>query len=684
MGKQSREKKERQDIIAQPESVSDGIRSKSLLWKLIFVGTCFIIFVPFIINANYFFPFVGLKSVYFMALVEIIFAAWIIMIISKPQYRPNRNAILLALALFLIAQIISSLLGVDPSRSFWSKFERMTGLLMQFHLFAFFLVVSSTFKKKSNWLAIFSVSSIAAVIMSLINLGSQAGMDLLGSISSATRGGGTIGNSSFLGTYLLFNFFITLYLIFNSKKSKRFFAIAALLVIGTALLFSTARAAFLSTFGGLVLLFLLWMIFGEKKDRLRKTGIVLSVFIIIVLCVVSFLIVRPGNQLHNYVFDGFLANNFGGRFVVWEGAWQGFLEKPIFGWGPENFEIVFTKYFNPCLLGPNCGGDIWYDRAHNIIFDTLVTTGTVGFICYLLIFVAVFFILWKKFRKGEIDFWTAGIFSVCFVAYFVQNLTVFDMVNSYMLFFLVLGFVASLDAKESSASSNREKPVNSGMALLVLLFFAFPFFNFVVRSAQASAEVITALSHSLGTQERLESYQKTLKLSPLGKYQIRDFFSQSTSEDLESATSNVSLEGLEKEMSFIVSELEKSIKESPLDFRSYLKLGQFYDYFYVVSKDVFSLSRAEEVLNKAISISPTNQQGYWALAQTKIYQNKLDEAFSLSEKALNLDPESSQSNLIIIQVAKFMGDEELVQQKVDEALKINPSWETSINDILSR
>jgi hypothetical protein len=152
------------------------------------------------------------------------------------------------------------------------------------------------------------------------------------------------------------------------------------------------------------------------------------------------------------------------------------------------------------------------------------------------------------------------------VAYFVQNLTVFDMVNSYMLFFLALGFVASLESKESSENLKKGRPVNSGTVLLVLIFFAFPFFNFVVRPAQADAEVITALSNSLGTQERLESYQKTLELSPLGKYQIRDFFSQSTSEDLESATSNVSLEGLEKEMSFIASELEKSIKSLPLIF----------------------------------------------------------------------------------------------------------------------
>jgi hypothetical protein len=77
MGKQSREKKERQGEILQITEDSNDFWSHSFLWKLIFVGTCFIIFVPFIINSNYFFPFVGLKSVYFMALVEIIFAAWI-------------------------------------------------------------------------------------------------------------------------------------------------------------------------------------------------------------------------------------------------------------------------------------------------------------------------------------------------------------------------------------------------------------------------------------------------------------------------------------------------------------------------------------------------------------------------------------------------------------------------------
>jgi hypothetical protein len=73
MGKKSREKKERleggQGVLKPEDSKT------SWLWRLIFTGTCLILFAPFVISGRYFFPFVGPKSIYFMALVEIIFSA---------------------------------------------------------------------------------------------------------------------------------------------------------------------------------------------------------------------------------------------------------------------------------------------------------------------------------------------------------------------------------------------------------------------------------------------------------------------------------------------------------------------------------------------------------------------------------------------------------------------------------
>src|SRR4030042_6990554 len=174
MGKKSREKQEKKDMPAEVKEY-DG-SSASILKKIIFVGTCLILFTPFVVSGKYFFPFVGVKSIYFMGLVEIILLAWLIMAIFNKKDRPRWNILLAALALFLLVQIISSALGVDFIRSFWSKYERMAGLLMQFHLFAFFLVVSSVFKKKAEWLRILGGSVSAAILMSFLSLLAGSGV----------------------------------------------------------------------------------------------------------------------------------------------------------------------------------------------------------------------------------------------------------------------------------------------------------------------------------------------------------------------------------------------------------------------------------------------------------------------------------------------------------------------------
>lgn len=681
MGKKSREKKER------PEDVREISKSEnakmSWLWYVIFIGTCLIIFTPFIISARYFFPFVGPKSLYFMALVEVIFAAWIILMASNPRYRPRFNILAIILILFMLSQTISSVFGVDFFRSFWSKYERMTGLLMQFHLFAFFLVLSSAFKKKEDWMKIFGTSVFAAILMSFINLSPRLASGLLGEMAQASRGGATIGNSSFLGTYLLFNFFFSLYLFFNSKKWIKIFSAAGLLIIGIALYLSTARAALLSMIGGLVLLILLWLLLNKKK-KLKIFGVALVVLAIISVGISVYLAVKPGNFISNIVSEN-IGTTFGGRLPVWKGGWQGFSEKPLFGWGLENFEIVFARHFDSCFLGPDCGGDIWYDRAHNIIMDTLVTTGIFGMVLYLGVFCTVFYVLWRNFFKNLLSFWTAGIFSVILISYFVQNLTVFDMVNSYMLLFLVLGFVGSVSLfREGEERETVDKPVNFVLAFVVLVIFLFSFAKFVIIPAQASVNAIAALNseYAIGSQDRLGYIKKSLKSNMVGVYQLRDFFVQNTMERIQGTNTQTITGEMKVEFDYLAGEMEKTIANSELDFRSYLKLGQFYNIYAILAQDSSKLSRADEVLQKAIETSKTNQQGYWSLAQTKIYETQMQEALSLAEKALSLEPKSRQSNLIVIQVAKIMGDMNLSRQKALEAIKIDPSLKEDVESVL--
>ena len=686
MGKRSREKKERREkgeFKPQKETPQSG--PVSLCLKVIKGGTFLTLLTPLIMSSNFFFPFVGPKSLYFMAFAQIIFFAWLILMIYSPKFRPRLNALLIALVLFLVVLTFSSLFGENFSYSFWSKPERMTGLLMWFHLFGFFLAISSVFQKK-DWVRIFYGSIIIGVILSFIAFFSE---------NPSMKGGATLGNTSFLGTFLLFNIFLAFYLIvetkFKEKKDLKFYGILAalsvfLLIMLYAVYSINARASTLSAFIGFGLLFLLYLAFaslpeflGSFRRYLNVLGKISLAVVAILFLISSFYLFQPDNVIH----DWFVERATYARLVVWEKAWQGFLERPFFGWGPENFEFVFAKHFNPCMFLGECGGEIWFDRAHNIVFDSLATTGLIGFLSYILIFLSVFYLLWKNYFKRNIDFWTTGIFSVLLIAYFIQNLTVFDMVSSFLMLFLVLGFIASVVVpKEEIIDSPKTvfQKSSSWPVYLILILFVFSFFYFIIQPFKTDYYAIDALKAPPASRERLDFFEKTLKSSSLGKYQIRDFFGQVVLELAQSENlKNIPAENFKKEIDFVIEEMEKSAKEAPLDFRSLLKLGQLYN-AYAVLIDQTKISEAEKFLEKAIEVSPTNQQGYWSLAQTRIYQGRFDEALSLAEKAIELEPRLFQSHRIAVYAARIKKDEDLIERKISEAVEINPEWEKLLRE----
>ena len=682
MGKQSREKRERRErsgLIPEIEPRKDNEEGiTSILKEIIRWATYIILFAPLIISGQYFFPFVGPKSIYFMGLAELIFAAWLFLIVFSPKYRPRLNILLIALILFLVVLTSSTFFGADISRSFWSKYERMTGLLMWFHLFAFFLAISSTFKSKEDWFKIFGVSIFAAILMSLISLVVKANPNATGMLA-ASRGGATIGNSSFLGTYLLFNIFLALYLLLQSRGGLKVYSGISLAIIALALLLSDARAAILSVLGGLILLFLFWLIFC-KKGKLRLAGISLLIIFVIGFLSLVYFSLQPGD---------FLYQKMVARYVVWEIAWNGFWESPWLGWGPENFELAFTKYFDPRLALPQYGGEVWFDRTHNILLDTLVASGVVGLLSYFAIFLTAFLILWRQYFRKKIDFLTFGIISVILISYSVQNLTVFDMVNSYLMWFLILGFVGSIASQKDTDLAVSFSPgphKKTGLfkklfLLIVLIIFGFSFSRFVIQPLKADAYVIKAIRAQDSTQ-RLSLYKATLETSPLGKYQIREFFGDSVIQSYfsQAAATTTTGEKIIAEFDFVSKELEKSIKESPLDYRAYLKLGKVYNAWSMF--DATKISLAEEASKKAIEMSPRNQQTYWELAQTKINQRDYQTALSLAEKAVELEPRVSQSQLILVRVCQIMGDYNLAREKAKAATEINPSLAEQFKDIL--
>lgn len=674
MGKKSRLKREKRERgeIETPERKTPLV---SFLLNFIRFGVYLALFTPLIISTKFYFPFVGPKSLYFMAFCQIIFFVWLFLAINYKKYRPRLNPISIALILFLVVLILSTAFGIDFSRSFWSKYERMTGVLIWLHLFGFFLAISSTFKKPSDWRKIFIVSIFVSILVSSMALLEEGGVE---SFKFSDRGGSTLGNTSFLGTYLLFNAFLALWLFFQKRNfGIKIFSLVAIALAIPALYFSGARAAFISTLGGIGLIFLLWLAFQPKLRILRIFGKIFLLAGIAFVLVGTILLLIPDSFVQKKFVD--LTNR--GRIVNWEMAQKGFLEKPLFGWGPENYTITFTKFFHPCLFTAECGSEIWFDRTHNIVFDTLVTIGIFGFLAYLFIFGSFLRVLWRKyFKEKSLDFWTFGIFFVIPVSYFVQNLTVFDMATSLMMFMLILGFGGFLaDLGRERGEERKFILKRQWLALPLFFVFLFTFFEFVIQPVRTDALVIKAL-RAQNTQERIELYQKTLNSSPMGKYQIREFFAQQSQSIIQNNIQKIPQQDIAKELNFLITELEKTEKESPLDFRSILRLAHLYNLYVLIDSEKLPL--AEKYAKRAIELSPTNQQGYWALAQTKIYQGDFETALNLSQKAIELEPKWLQSHKIAVQIAQISGNQELAKNLAEQAIVVKFEWEDEFKEIL--
>ncbi|MCP6719659.1 MAG: tetratricopeptide repeat protein [Patescibacteria group bacterium] len=641
-------------------------------------GTYFILFTPLILYSGSFFPFVTPKTIYFRSLVEIVFAAFLILAIFVPRYRPKINLLSISIFIFIGVLVLTSFLGINFERSFWSTYERMTGLFTFFHLLAFFIVLTSVFKKREDWEKILSVSILAGVLMSFYVL---TGNEI------SSRGGGTIGNTSFMATYLLFNVFFAFILFLEKRSSSwRIFSGGSLFILILVLLNSTARGAIISFWAGLLLFLLGYLIFSGKRN-LKKIGSFLILTLIISITVLA--IYKPP-----FVENGIerTLKVMNPRLVVWEKGWKGFLEKPIFGWGPENFNVVFTKYFNPCVFLSECGGEIWFDRSHNIVFDTLVATGIVGLLSYSSIFVvSVSGLLWVCIKHKERLF-PSLLMLVLLAVYLAQNLLVFDMISSYAMFFLSLGFISFiiyeredpfLESEHQASNFVLPAAITEGSgrnityAIVIIPTILLLYFGNIqpLNSAKSTVRMITT---SGPLEESIGSYKKALNTF-MEKYEIREQFSQKVYRAGFSQGESISI--LRQAFDLAEEQMQVSIKKNPLDFRPYLFFGRLYFSDYRVSQDIEKLNLAEEIFEKAIELSPTNQQAYWHLAEIKLTRGDYQAASSFFQKAIDLEPRLGRSHWYLAMTYKVAGEYEKAIEKTKDAEEVGYNWRGNPSDL---
>ncbi|MDD2696903.1 MAG: O-antigen ligase family protein [Candidatus Pacebacteria bacterium] len=623
------------------------------------------LFAPLVFIRTYFFPFVVSKTIFFRTLVDIIFIAYILLAISNPKYRPRITPLTIAVTIFLVIIVLTSVLGVNFERSFWSTFERMTGLLSFFHLYAFYIVLTSVFKERKQWEVVLSVSILAAVFICLYALTAT---------EAATRGGGTLGNTSFLSAYLLFNIFFALILLIVKSGLWRIFYAAALFIFLYAMFFNTepTRGAIGGLVAGLFIMgfgFLFYYLFSSGKRTLR-----ISALILIVLMVLGLFGFLQLDFTKEKIAQLWRSSSVQSRLLVWSMGWQGWQERFLFGWGQENFNIPFAKYYRPQLP---LTYDVWYDRVHNIVLDMGVSSGIFGLLSYLSIFGVAIFGLMKtlsKVSEKKNTMLLFGMFAVL-LSYFVQNIWVFDMISSYIMFFLALAFINFLISSTSSEESANPKtiPLPSFVGALLIIVAVLGLFFGNIQPARASRLTLYGISYPL--EQSLNYFRQAMKTAPMTKFEVSEQISNKVTE-ASFQTTNQNKETVSEGFRFAEEELKNTVASAPLDFRSRLFLGRFYNNFYQFSGDTEKLKLAEEILTEAEKYSPNNQQVYWTLGQTKLFEGKKEESIELLKKAVELEPRVSQSHWYLALAYKIAEKYDLALAELKEAERLGFDWKT--------
>ena len=285
----------------------------------------------------------------------------------------------------------------------------MEGYIQLVHLYGMFLAVSAVITTRRAWERLFLVSvavSTVATAKGFLELVASNALQVTGH-----RVESTLGNPSYLAGYLLLHIFLISYLVASRPEQRaRRIVLGIVLVPELALLpFTGTRGALLGLLAGTATAIFLGLV-GRGGRRARRVAVVTAGGLLLVvvgyLGFQAFTVFAPGTAadlsrrstpadtagqesllLRQGGADQLLrivqvaSSGSKQRLVAWSVAWKGIEQRPLLGWGQENFDLISVGYRDPRLIS----GDT-FDRSHNVFVQWTVAGGFLGLVAFLALY----------------------------------------------------------------------------------------------------------------------------------------------------------------------------------------------------------------------------------------------------------------------------------------------------------
>lgn len=599
----------------------------------------------------------------------------LLLIINWQEYKPKFTSLNLVLSFFLLSFTLSTFLGVDAYHSFWDNHERMLGLFTVGHYIIYYFICSAIFKNWSEWKLALKIFLFAGSLVMALGVYQKIDPFFLMN-QGGDRVVSTLGNSIYVGGYGLFLMFVSALLCIKEKDKMWRVVWTGLGVLSfLGLIFSGTRGSLLGLLAGLFFALTAYIFTLKEHPLARKATLGVTVGAVVILGILF--LNRQSTFVNDIPVLGRLLNSSlsagtaGTRLIAWRIAIESWQERPVFGWGPNNFFYAFNKYYDPKSLESGYS-ETWFDNAHNIILNTLAVQGAFGLLCYLAIFVVAIISVWQNKELRVKNIHLVIIASAFLISHLVQNVTVFENPTSYLYFMFWLAmmnyFSHNLGSTTDTENQNMamvDKKINSLLIGLIGTLIVVFIFLFNIQPARANMKTLVTIN--LLYQNPVLGFvsaQESLAFSSPHIDDIRSDVARTIFQIVSGGADKIGAEHVNELLNLAYSNLLKDLELHPMDIRTHLSLAQLSQLGFGLTREARYVIDAEKYLDQALLLSPHRQQISYMLSLFKAQNGKVDAGILILQRTIDDDPKIAEGYWRLAYLYQIVGQKQKAKDTI--------------------
>lgn len=506
---------------------------------------------------------------------------------------------------------LAAVLGVDPAQGMWGVLLRGTGLFALAAYGAWYWSARRIFDGR-GW-RIFWTVAVAAAAVEAVLVAVQSGLAATG--GEEIRAAGLFGNPTYVAGYLAMAVFLCALVASGGTRLRKGLSLAAAAVIVVALSLTGARSGVVALAGGMVLAlaWYAWLVGGRLRRitfALGGVGLLVGVALVLIPPAAWDAVGAPDAVARALYWKNYLADT--PRLIQWGIAWDGFLERPLLGWGPEAYQAVFDLKYEPRLLHFSFSETV-SDKPHNVLLEILVTGGILLGAAFLAVLGTAVHALRRAARSGAVRPLESAAALGAMAAFIIHGAFLFETFPAAFLFVGVLAWIASRASPGPASSAPHPAALwasRAAVAAYALVALAAPFSVRAQYAALVALEATTAQAWTANIRAALET--PTVYHREIVKQIARDFLNKSA------AASALPETFIPENLPLVRDQVVAAAAAHPRDFTLQFMEGQLWGLGGGLQPSAEELEKAFAALRRAEALSPRRQAVKYQIAKTHL------------------------------------------------------------------